>query len=211
LEELGSWFLFDIKHNDEITNLRKIEAGVPQGSVLGPVLYLIYTNDLPTSENTTTATFADDTAILATNEDPAITSIKLQHNINKVNEWAKKLRIKANQNKSTHISFTMRNQTCPIVQMGDVALPQKNDVKYLGVHLDRRLTWARHIKAKRNQLNLKVKKCTGYSERDQHYQLKVNCYYTKQFSNPSVLTAFSYGGQPLIPTLKYPSASNRRL
>jgi hypothetical protein len=42
--------------------------------------------------------------------------------------------------------------------MGDVALPQKNDVKYLGVHLDRRLTWAKHIKAKRNQLNLKVKR-----------------------------------------------------
>jgi hypothetical protein len=64
----------------------------------------------------------------------------------------------------------MRNQTCPTVQMGDVALPQKNNVKYLGVHLDRRLTWAKHIKAKRNHLNLKVKKCTGYSEQDQHYQ-----------------------------------------
>jgi retron-type reverse transcriptase len=69
--------LFQVKQNDEITNLRKIEAGVPQGSVLGPVLYLIYTNDLPTSENKT-ATFSDDTAILATNEDPAIASVKLQ-------------------------------------------------------------------------------------------------------------------------------------
>jgi hypothetical protein len=42
--------------------------------------------------------------------------------------------------------------------MDDVALPQKNDVKYLGVHLDRRLAWTKHIKAKRNQLNLNVKK-----------------------------------------------------
>jgi hypothetical protein len=42
--------------------------------------------------------------------------------------------------------------------MGDVALPQKNDVKYLGVHLDRRLTLAKPIKAKGNKQNLKVKK-----------------------------------------------------
>jgi hypothetical protein len=47
----------------------------------------------------TTATFADDTAILATHEDPAIASMKLQATINKIEEWAKKWRIKINQSK----------------------------------------------------------------------------------------------------------------
>jgi hypothetical protein len=43
------------------------------------------------------------------------------------------------------------------MQMGSVDLPQKNEVKYLGMHLDRRLTWAKHIKTRRKQLNLKEK------------------------------------------------------
>jgi hypothetical protein len=44
-----------------------------------------------------------------------------------------------NQRKSTHVTFTLRNQASPTVQMGNVDLPQKNEVKYLGIHLDRRL------------------------------------------------------------------------
>jgi hypothetical protein len=125
-----------------------------QGSVLGPVLYLIYRSDLLTSDNTTSATFADDTAILATHEEPAIVSIKLQANINMIDDWAKNCRIKINQSISTHITFTLRNQTCPTVQMDKFALPpppKKNEMSSLGIHLDRRLTWAKHIKTKRNQ------------------------------------------------------------
>jgi hypothetical protein len=75
--------VFQVKFKDKITTLWKTEAGVLQGSVLGPILYLIYTSDLPTSDSTT-ATFTDDTAILATHEDPAIASMKLQATINKM-------------------------------------------------------------------------------------------------------------------------------
>jgi hypothetical protein len=59
----------------------------------------------------------------------------------------KKWKTKVNRNKSTCISFALRNQTCPTVQVGSVALPQRNEVKYPDMHLDRRLTWAKHIKA----------------------------------------------------------------
>jgi hypothetical protein len=81
--------LFQVTFKDEITTLRKIEAGVPQGSVLGPVLYLIYTSDLLTSDNTRTADFAGHTAILATHEDPATGSPKLQATISKIDDWTK--------------------------------------------------------------------------------------------------------------------------
>jgi hypothetical protein len=113
------------------------EARVPQGSATRPDLYLISTKELPTSDNTRTASFADDTAILATHEDPAIASMKLQATVNKIDDWTKKWRIKINQSKFTHITFTLRNQTCPTGQMGCVDLRQKNYVKHLGMHLDR--------------------------------------------------------------------------
>jgi hypothetical protein len=67
-----------------LTKLRKIEAGLSQGP-LGPVLYLIHTSDLPTSDNTT-ATFADDTAILAIHEDRT-----LHATIDKIDDWAKEM------------------------------------------------------------------------------------------------------------------------
>jgi hypothetical protein len=83
--------------------------------------------------------------------------LKLHATISKIADLAKKWRIKINRNKSTHITFTLRNQTCPTVQMSSVDLPHKNEVKYQGMHLDRRLTWATDIKTERKQLNLNAK------------------------------------------------------
>jgi hypothetical protein len=91
--------------------------------------------------------------------------MKLQTTVNKIDIWVEKWRIKINQSKSTHITFILRNQTCPTVQKDNVDLPQKSEAKYLGMHLDRRLTWAKHIKTKRKELILKAKQMNWLLER----------------------------------------------
>ncbi|CAK1598109.1 unnamed protein product [Parnassius mnemosyne] len=72
---------FQVKYEDEYSNLYDITASVPQGSVLGPVLYAIYTSDLQNTEDVTTATYADDTACLASDKDPDVAQQKLQTQI----------------------------------------------------------------------------------------------------------------------------------
>ena len=90
---------FLIKYREEYTSLHPLLSRVPQGSVLGPLLYLPYTADLPNTADSITATFADDTAVLATHEDPAIATHRLQTNLNKIQLWLKKWRMKANETK----------------------------------------------------------------------------------------------------------------
>jgi hypothetical protein len=62
--------------------------------------------------------------------------------------------MKANEFKSIHVAFTTRRETCPPAHVNNVQLPQEEDDKYLGLHLDRRLTWHKHIFAKRKQLGI---------------------------------------------------------
>ena len=58
--------MFRVAHEEACSSFYPITAGVPQRSVLGPLLYLLYTADIPTTENTVLGMFADDTVIMAT-------------------------------------------------------------------------------------------------------------------------------------------------
>ena len=69
------------------------KPGVPQGSILGPLLYMLHTADIPQSPSTTLSTFADDTAILTTHPDPNTASAHLQDHLRDI-EHDSKMEIK---------------------------------------------------------------------------------------------------------------------
>ncbi|PNF17694.1 hypothetical protein B7P43_G07379 [Cryptotermes secundus] len=104
------------------------------------------------------ATFADDTAILALDQNPIAASKKLQNHLNILQHWLNKWKIKVNNDKSVHINFTTRTTESPQPMLNGEFIPRKNEVKYLGLHLDQKLTWKAHIKAKKLQLNIKTNK-----------------------------------------------------
>lgn len=149
--------IFRVKHGNEYSEFKKISAGVPQGSMLDPLLYLLYTNNIP-QEGITIATFADDTAILAIGSTVENSTFKLQSAVNRVSSWTKKWRIKLNESKSIHVNFTNKEvENLPIV-INNERVPCKNEAKYLGMTLDAKLNWKSHIKKKREELEIKCRK-----------------------------------------------------
>ncbi|CAG4973470.1 unnamed protein product [Parnassius apollo] len=114
-------------------------------------------NHIPKTDYTTTATYADDTALLSAHSNPETASSQLQNHLIEVERWLNHWRIKANESKSVHVTFTLRRETCPPVTLNCKVIPQENNAKYLGMYLDRKLTWQKHIWTKRKRLDGKLR------------------------------------------------------
>ena len=127
-------------------------------SILGPILYLLCTCDLPQTNAVINATFADDTANLATGKTVEISTSKLQRSCNDVNEWTDKWRIKLNDLKAVHVNFTNKNVTSPPrLNMNGIEIPYYNTAKYLGMNLDSKIKWREHVKIKLDELRIRYR------------------------------------------------------
>lgn len=158
---------------------------------LCPVLYLLYTCDIPQLENNTIATFADDTAIMATGATQEEAVEKVQTAVNIIFDWTKKWRVKLNESKSVHIDFTNKRTNYHPVNINGHVIPYENTAKYLGMTLDVKLRWKAHVKKKRDELDLRYKSMYWLIGKNSSLYLwysALGLYQTKQHQN---YTAFS--------------------
>lgn len=139
---------FQVKIDHTLSNHKILPAGVLQGAVLSPTLFILYINDIPKTDNTKIALFADDTALIAESWQARTADRYLQRHINLLEPYFNKWKIKINADKTQITYFTKKNlgNHRTNLQMSNTNLESTKSVKYLGVHLDNRLTYNLHIK-----------------------------------------------------------------
>jgi retron-type reverse transcriptase len=131
---------FHAKIGNVLSTVREIEAGVPQGSVLSPTLYAIFTADIPKPDETKIALYADDTAILTRSESPELISEQLRRAVESLEAWFRRWRIDVNPDKSSAILFTRRrHRPDGEIVMFDRPIPWKTEARYLGITFDNHL------------------------------------------------------------------------
>ena len=145
-----------------------IECGIPQGSILGPLLFLFYVNDLPkVSSSLQTILFADDTIVSLPHDNSPEATILLNTELEKVMKWTQYNRLTINIAKTQMVNFSNRtfdDRDENFIKLGVENLQFSNLCKYLGINMDHKLKFSNHI----DGVAGKIARSTGIFYRIKH-------------------------------------------
>ncbi|MEM9001882.1 MAG: reverse transcriptase family protein [Bacteroidota bacterium] len=177
-----------VKFNRTITDEPcRISTGVPQGSVLGPLLFLLYVNDLhKCSLIPKFYLFADDTALFFTANNKTSLEKHIQDSLKDITAWLCCNRLSLNVKKSNYQIFSTSPQNDLNIQINNENLQRKFCTKYLGISIEEDLRWTQHIKNVGNTISRNI----GIIKRAPHI---LNSGHTLLLYNYMILPIINYG------------------
>ena len=146
-----------MKVNNANSDMKPVKCGVPQGSVLGPLFFIIYINDLANScTDGQFRIFADDTGIFCQSFCLKLLIGKAEKIIKNVNEWFIANKLTLNIDKTSFIIFrskrNMINNLPDTIGYENIKIQRETQIKYLGLTLEEHLSWDQHTNAICNKL-----------------------------------------------------------
>lgn len=144
---------FQMKLNSTLSTIRMSQSGVPQSSPLSPLLYSIFTADIPANRHTSLFIYADDTAITAQAREIQTLQSYIQEHYNQLKTWYHQWKIQINLDKTQLICITKRRQL-PNRPLGldNQEIRWQDNIKYLGITYDNHFTWKAHIDSSVNKV-----------------------------------------------------------
>ena len=156
------------------SDLKTVLCGVPQGSTLGPLLFSLYINDLPLHTKFHVHLFADDAVLTMIDKNISNLQIAVNQELCDVNNWMRYNRLSLNFLKSSFFISTAKhekNSTINFcVNVGGDTIPCLESAKYLGVMIDKQLTWSNHV----NSVINKLAEASRILSKVRHYVSKVS-------------------------------------
>ena len=136
--------------NGQFSSWTDVNAGVPQGSILGPLLFLIYINDLTNHLSSNAKLFADDTSLFSVTRNVMDSANELNNDLRQINKWATQWKMSFNPDptkQAQEVIFSRKSKKTkhPPLFFNETLVSQTSSQKHLGIILDQKLTFEEHL------------------------------------------------------------------